>query len=177
MARARAMSEKDAIAHQKKMGRPIVNLNAPKNLVKRPKYGNEVTIVDGVKIDSKLESNRYQELRLMQKSGDISGLARQVKINLIPKQAGERACDFVCDFVYTTRNGEKVYEDAKGVLTPTYIIKRKLMKWLHGITVREVYRKPAPCARKQNRSTLSPRQSDTNSGSGDNAKRVSQRGR
>ena len=31
-----------------------------------------------------------------------------------------------------------VVEDAKGVRTPEYIIKRKLMLYLHGIRVREV---------------------------------------
>ena len=31
-----------------------------------------------------------------------------------------------------------IVEDAKGVRTPEYVIKRKLMLWVHGIKVHEV---------------------------------------
>ena len=43
----------------------------------------------------------------------------------------------MADFVYV-RDGQTVVEDAKGVRTKDYIIKRKLMLWLHGIRVQEV---------------------------------------
>lgn len=50
----------------------------------------------------------------------------------------ERRCEYIADFVYVDENGEKVVEDAKGYRTKDYIIKRKLMLWVHGIRVREV---------------------------------------
>ena len=49
----------------------------------------------------------------------------------------ERACSYIADFVYMER-GEKVVEDVKGVKTKDYIIKRKLMLFIHGIKVREI---------------------------------------
>ena len=45
----------------------------------------------------------------------------------------------MADFVYIdNRTGERVVEDAKGAKTDVYIIKRKLMKYMHNITVQEV---------------------------------------
>ena len=44
---------------------------------------------------------------------------------------------YAADFVYT-EDGQTVVEDAKGVRTKEYIIKRKLMLYIHGIQVKEV---------------------------------------
>jgi hypothetical protein len=49
----------------------------------------------------------------------------------------EQAVKYVADFVYT-ENGKRVVEDTKGFRTKDYIIKRKLMLWVHGIKIREV---------------------------------------
>ena len=43
----------------------------------------------------------------------------------------------VADFVYV-ENGEKVVEDTKGMKTRDYIIKRKLMLYVHKVRIREV---------------------------------------
>lgn len=102
------------------------------------KYRNKKVIVDGEKFDSKKEYNRYCELKLLERAGKITKLARQVKFELIPKQANERACSYIADFVYAEENGKEVVEDTKGVKTPEYIIKRKLMLKLYGIRIREV---------------------------------------
>jgi len=50
----------------------------------------------------------------------------------------ERACDYVADFVYMNKDGQKVVEDTKGYKTKDYIIKRKLMLMFHGIRIREI---------------------------------------
>lgn len=51
----------------------------------------------------------------------------------------QRACFYVADFVYVDNaTGETVVEDVKGVRTKDYIIKRKLMLWVHGIRIKEV---------------------------------------
>lgn len=99
---------------------------------KRRKYGN--VKVGG--FDSKKESARYAELELMQRAGEITDLRRQVRIELIPKQAGERAVEWLADFVYT-ENGEEIWEDCKGFRTRDYVIKRKLALWVHGKRIRE----------------------------------------
>ena len=103
------------------------------------KYGAKKITVDGITFDSKKEANRYCELRLLEKAGYIENLQRQVRYTLIPKQEGERACEYVADFVYI-ENGKTVVEDVKSKATRTdaYIIKRKLMKYNFGITIKEV---------------------------------------
>jgi hypothetical protein len=49
----------------------------------------------------------------------------------------ERECSYVADFVFQ-ENGKMVVEDTKGVKTKDYIIKRKLMLYVHGIRIKEV---------------------------------------
>ena len=110
--------------------------------MKRPKYGNRKVARDGITFDSAKEARRWSELLLLEKAGAIQNLQRQVKYQLIPSQkiAGkvvERACNYVADFVYV-RDGETVVEDTKGFKTPEYIIKRKLMLWIHHIRIIEV---------------------------------------
>jgi len=72
----------------------------------------------------------------MQNMGLISDLEEQVKFELVPKQEGERAVTYTADFRYK-ENGQVVVEDSKGMKTQQYVIRRKLMKFIHGITVRE----------------------------------------
>ena len=91
----------------------------------------------GFVFDSKKEFIRWCELRIMERGGNISGLKRQVKYELIPKQDGERACTYIADFVYK-QNGETVVEDTKGFRTTDYILKRKMMLFFHGIRIKEV---------------------------------------
>ena len=109
---------------------------------------------------SRKEHNRAAQLLMMQRAGIISNLRQQVRFNLIPPQrdyAGtliERACDYiddqgnvvvgvdevgdvVADFVYTDDQGNVVVEDTKGFRTRDYIIKRKLMLFVHGIRLKE----------------------------------------
>lgn len=102
------------------------------------KYGNKRVEVDGIRFDSKREAARWQELKLLERAGEIKGLERQVEYELIPKQPGERAVKYIADFRYIDHDGKTVVEDTKGVKTPVYILKRKLLLWVHGIRVVEV---------------------------------------
>lgn len=102
------------------------------------KYGNKRVVVDGIRFDSKREAARWQELKLLERAGEIKGLERQVEYELIPKQPGERAVKYIADFRYIDHDGKTVVEDTKGVKTPVYILKRKLMLQVHGIRVVEV---------------------------------------
>lgn len=106
------------------------------------KYHSRKITRDGMTFDSVKEYRRFCELRLIERSGAITDLQRQVKFELIPSQriggkVIERACSYIADFVYI-ENGKKVVEDTKGFRTPDYIIKRKLMLWVHGIRIKEV---------------------------------------
>lgn len=108
------------------------------------KYGNRKVTFGGHTFDSEREFARYQQLKLLERVGQITGLELQPRFELIPKQRRddgkpERACEYVADFRYTdTRTGQTVIEDAKGMRTRDYIVKRKLMLQAHGISVREV---------------------------------------
>ena len=101
------------------------------------KYKNRrLTAPDGQVFDSVKEYHRWGFLRLLERAGAIKDLKRQVKYELIPKQSGERACNYIADFTYI-ENGELVVEDVKGVRTDAYKIKKKLMLWVHGIRIKE----------------------------------------
>lgn len=108
-----------------------------KRLKTRSKYYNRTTVVDGLCFDSKKEAARWTELRRLETAGQITELKCQVRYELIPKQEGERACVYVADFVFR-ENGQMVCEDTKGMRTQAYIIKRKLMLWVHRIRIREI---------------------------------------
>lgn len=91
--------------------------------------------------DSKKEYNRYLELKLLERAKEISNLERQKEFVLIPKQQGERAVTYKADFCYTDKGGAFVVEDVKSEATrknKTYIIKRKLMLYIHNIKIHEV---------------------------------------
>lgn len=91
----------------------------------------------GFVFDSKKEFIRWCELRIMERAGKISELRRQVKFELIPKQDGERACDYIADFVYRDSDGKTVVEDCKGMRTDVYKIKRKLFQWRYDMKIKE----------------------------------------
>jgi hypothetical protein len=107
------------------------------------KYKNSIVVIDGIRFDSQKEAARWEKLRSLEKIGVINNLQRQVKYILIPSQRDQngkviaRQCSYYADFVYL-QDGKIVVEDTKGVKTPEYIIKRKLMLYVHGIKISEV---------------------------------------
>ena len=109
--------------------------------MKMNKYRSQKVTINGEAFDSKREAARYQVLLMLQRTGVISDLQRQVKYVLIPAQringkVVERECAYKADFVYT-QDGVAVVEDAKGMRTKDYIIKRKLMLEKYGIRIFE----------------------------------------
>ena len=106
------------------------------------KYHNKKIEVDGITFDSRKEAKRFQTLKLMEKAGEISNIELQKRFELIPKQKDAngktvRACNYVADFVYLDKDGRQVVEDVKGMRTDVYKLKKKLMLWVHGVTVIE----------------------------------------
>lgn len=105
---------------------------------KESKYHNKRVTVDGITFQSVKEASRWQELKLMERAGEITLLARQVKIELVPKTKLYRAVSYIADFVYfDKRTGKTVYEDVKGMKTDVYKLKKKLLYWRHGIEITE----------------------------------------
>lgn len=108
------------------------------------KYKNRKTTVDGIVFDSKKEAARYQDLRLLERAGEIQDLRCQVPFELVPAQRDakgklvERPVKYLADFVYQDcATGERVVEDVKGYRTDVYKIKRRLMNHLYGIDIKE----------------------------------------
>ena len=111
------------------------------------KYRNrKVETPDGT-FDSVKEFSRWQELKLLQRAGEIYDLQRQVPFVLIPKQKDEhgkvveRELKYIADFVYLANDGtgwRRVVEDVKGLKTEVYRIKKKLMLYRNGIKIQEV---------------------------------------
>lgn len=90
---------------------------------KPSKYRNKPTVVDGVRFHSKKEAKRWQELRLRQSAGQISGLERQVPIRLVVER--KLICTLRIDFRYF--EGERtICEDSKGFQTRDSKIKMAL---------------------------------------------------
>lgn len=121
----------------------------------RNKYYSKKIEVNGIVFDSKKEAKRFGELSLLEKAGTITELQRQVKYVLLPaqrepdtvgKRGGiikgktiEKECAYIADFVYhDAETGALIVEDTKGFKTKDYIIKRKLMLYIHGIRIQEV---------------------------------------
>jgi len=105
--------------------------------MRQSKFHAQKVTVGGITFASKHEAARWQDLKILERAHVIEQLQRQVRFDLIPAQGKERGVYYVADFTYL-QNGKLVVEDAKGYKTPEYIIKRKLMRWVHGISVREV---------------------------------------
>lgn len=103
---------------------------------KKSKYNAKKVTVDGITFDSKKESKRYLELKAMEKVGAIQKLQLQVPFVLIEKSKYGRSIKYVADFVYN-KNGSKIVEDVKGVKTPVYKLKKRLMAEKYGIVILE----------------------------------------
>ena len=112
------------------------------NASTKSKYHSRKQPIDGYVFASKREAQRYSELKMLEKAGEISNLELQKRFELIPSQriggkVVERPCYYVCDFAYC-EGGKQVIEDAKGMKTEVYKIKKKLMLYKYGITIKEV---------------------------------------
>lgn len=104
---------------------------------KRSKFNARRTEVDGITFDSKAESRRYSELKLLERSGEIHQLRTQVKYPLCVN--GHNIATYIADFEYRTRGlvNELIVEDCKGVKTPVYRLKKKLVLAIYGINILE----------------------------------------
>lgn len=115
--------------------------NGPKK--KASKHKNINTDIDGITFASKAEGRRYQELKLLARSGVITDLEMQVPFVITDscviggrKRPGRK---YIADFVYK-RDGEYVIEDVKGrkEADPIFSIKRHLMKSVLGLDIVEI---------------------------------------
>jgi len=109
----------------------------PKFFKSRSKYGAKKTVVDGITFDSKWEAERYGQLKAMERGGLVTELELQVPYNIIVND--QKICKYIADFRYKLEHSdgtiEDVVEDAKGVETPEFKLKKKLMKAVFNIEI------------------------------------------
>lgn len=114
------------------------SIHYPRQYGKYNKYNAKKTEFMGYKFDSKWEAERYGQLASMQMAGVVEDLQRQVKYDILVND--HKICRYVADFVYKLihENGKKeeIVEDAKGVQTTDFIIKKKLMKAIYNINIK-----------------------------------------
>ena len=106
------------------------------------KFHAKKTTVDGIVFDSKREAKRWQELKLLERSGAIRDLRRQVKYELIPAFDCDgkhyRPATYIADFVYTDcKTGKEIVEDVKGYRPDVYRLKSKLFAYRYGVSILE----------------------------------------
>ena len=117
-------------------------------VMRMSKYRNRKTEIDGILFDSAKEARRYQELKLLERAGFVKDIQLQVPFELMPSQKNnegkvvERKVSYYADFVYQQRTGNEwktVVEDVKseGTKTEVFRLKKKLMRFVHGIEVQE----------------------------------------
>ena len=128
---------------------------------KKNKYHNVKCEYNGIRFDSTKEMKRYIVLDNAQQNGLISNLERQVQYTLLPtiyedvevklktkskmvRRVAQRAVVYNCDFRYTDKDGNVVVEDVKATknlaaLDKAYLLKKKMMRFFHGILIKEVY--------------------------------------
>ena len=116
----------------------------PKTKRSRSKYGNKKTVIDGITFDSKWESQRYLYLKSLERAGRVQNLELQPRFLITVNS--QKICTYVADFQYDkeTKDGdwEHIIEDAKGVETTEFKLKKKLMKAVHNI---EIYLSKKSC--------------------------------
>jgi len=113
--------------------------------VRQAKYRAKPTVVHGVRFASKAEARRYQELLLLGRAGEIRNLELQPRFPL--HVGGEQVAVYVADFRYEERSIDAfnecywfdVVEDVKGMKTPVYRMKKKMVEAQYGIRIRETH--------------------------------------
>ena len=94
-------------------------------------------MVDGITFDSKWESQRYLYLKSLEKAGRVQNLELQPRFLITVNS--QKICTYVADFRYDKEdaegNWEHIVEDAKGVETPEFKLKKKLMKAVYNIDI------------------------------------------
>lgn len=101
------------------------------------KYHNTKTVADGIKFDSKLEAERYAQLKILERAGVIRGLELQPSFELIPsfKKNGKtwRRTTYKADFRYILCEDDSyIIEDVKGstaVITDVFRLKQKMFEY------------------------------------------------
>ena len=125
--------------------------------MKPSKYRNIKVECDGIHFDSKRERVRYQELKLLERAGEIKDLTLQPQVKfcvggrkVVIRSKGYpngRQVGYKADFRYTDcRTGQEVWEDVKAkvikgkrhAVSRDYPLRKAFLEAIYGIQVKEV---------------------------------------
>jgi Protein of unknown function (DUF1064) len=110
----------------------------------RHKYGATATTTAGIRFASKAEAARWDELCILERATLIRDLERQPAYPIIvtdPQGRPRIVAAYIADFRYRmVPEGILVIEDVKGIETPLYRLKKKLVEAQYGITITEIRR-------------------------------------
>ncbi len=115
-----------------------VTFGMGRKIAKPTKYKAKATFVDGIRFPSMKQAARYRDLKLLEGQALIRSL--RLEVPYVLKVDGVKICTYRADFVYEEYahgHWTVVVEDVKGILTPVYRLKKKLMKAILGIEIRE----------------------------------------
>jgi hypothetical protein len=98
----------------------------------KSKYGAIKTEIDGIKFDSKKESDYYLDLKLRLTAGDIKGFCRQAQFILAP------GLSYKADFIVFNNDNTAEIIDVKGYITEVYDVKRKVFNDKFNLEIKEV---------------------------------------
>src|SRR5690625_5059460 len=107
----------------------------------RSKYRNKKVQLDGHTFDSKAEARYYQQLKLMERAGEILFFRLQPRYRLLDgfEKHGKkhRPVDYVADFEIHHKDGSIEVVDVKGMKTDVFRMKEKMFhkKYPHKLTL------------------------------------------
>lgn len=103
-------------------------------MYRHSKYGNIKTEYNGRKFDSKSEANHAIVLDTMKRAKIPSQRVLDVQYQYkFPVTVSEKhICNYIADFYVTFADGHTEIQDVKGMRTPVYKLKKKLVEALYG---------------------------------------------
>ncbi len=89
--------------------------------------------IDDIHFASTKEAKRYRELKLLRQSGDVLFFLIQVPFRL------PGGVKYMLDFQVFWADGTVTFEDVKGLRTPLYIAKKKMVEELYSpVEIKEI---------------------------------------
>ena len=110
-------------------------------MARKNKYNAKKVHAFGKKFDSQGEYKRALFLMDCEKQGLIQNLEYQIPYKIVINDV--KVCSYIADFRYMY-NGKVVVEDFKGMVTPIFKLKAKLIKACYDIDIK-VKKKPTDC--------------------------------
>jgi hypothetical protein len=108
----------------------------------KSKYKNTSITIDNIRFASKKEAEYYLLLCNQLKNNKILNFERQVSFTLVPPlkklSNRDRGINYIADFVVKHLDSSVEVIDVKGFKTDIYLLKRKLMCYIHDIIIKEV---------------------------------------